>query len=134
MSEVSTAAAGWRVTLATVHGLLLRDLRVVRLELGAFMLFGAGQSLLAGMVVLPLVAVVPAGEVALALEHPLTLVVAVQSALLSGALGLTLGTRVNPRQIGLMFSLVVLPLTFLGPCTTPGRPWTRCAGCRSWSC
>ena len=60
----------------------------------------------------------------------LLLVVVVLSALLSGALGLTLGTFVSPRQIGLMFSVVVLPLTFLGAVYYPWAaldavPWLQ---------
>jgi ABC-2 type transport system permease protein len=78
-------------------------------------LFGAVQSILAGLVVLPMVSLIPAAPVELTVTSwPLLVVVAVLSSLLSGALGLALGTYVNPRQIGLMFSLVVLPLTFLG--------------------
>jgi ABC-2 type transport system permease protein len=78
-------------------------------------LFGAIQSLLAGALVLPMVLAVPATPVALEVgSWPLLVVVAILSALLSGSLGLALGTFVSPRQIGLMFSVVVLPLTFLG--------------------
>lgn len=78
-------------------------------------LFGALQSILAGVVVLPMVLAVPAAPVDVAITSvPLLLAVAVLAALLSGSLGLALGTFVAPRQIGLMFSLVVLPLTFLG--------------------
>src|SRR6202041_1121969 len=36
------------------------------------------------------------------------------SSLLAGALGLTIGTAVNPKQIGLIFGVVVMPITFLG--------------------
>jgi ABC-2 type transport system permease protein len=78
-------------------------------------LFGAIQSLVAGLLVLPMVLAVPATPVTLEVASwPLLLLVAVLSALLSGSLGLALGTFVSPRQIGLMFSVVVLPLTFLG--------------------
>ncbi|GGI09741.1 transport permease protein [Egicoccus halophilus] len=104
-----------------------RILAPVRVEVVALtkVAFGALQSLLAGAVVLPLVALVPAGEVDLAVPRPgLLVLVAVLAAVLSGALGLALGTRVNPRQIGLMFSLVVLPLTFLGAVY---YPWTSLA-------
>lgn len=107
-----------------------RVLAPVRVEVVALakVLFGAAQSLLAGLVVLPLVVVVPAGQVALHLDRPLLLVVvAILAALLSGALGLALGTRVDPRQIGLMFSLVVLPLTFLGAVY---YPWAALAAVR----
>jgi ABC-2 type transport system permease protein len=101
-----------------------RVMAPVRVEVVAVekILFGAIQSLLAGLVVLPMVALIPAAPVALEVSSwPLLLAVASLSALLSGALGLTLGTYVNPRQIGLMFSVVVLPLTFLGAVY---YPWT----------
>ncbi|MTV25830.1 ABC transporter permease [Nitriliruptoraceae bacterium ZYF776] len=85
-------------------------------------LFGAVQSLLAGLVVFPMVLLVPATPVRLELGSPVVLVaVVLLASTLSGALGLALGTFVNPRQIGLMFSLVVLPLTFLGAVY---YPWT----------
>lgn len=85
-------------------------------------LFGALQSVAAGALVLPMVAAIPATPVALQVTSvPLLLAVVVLSALLSGALGLALGTYVSPRQIGLMFSVVVLPLTFLGAVY---YPWT----------
>ena len=85
-------------------------------------LFGAIQSVAAGLLVLPMVAVIPATPVELEVTSvPLLVAVVVTSALLSGALGLALGTYVSPRQIGLMFSVVVLPLTFLGAVY---YPWT----------
>jgi ABC-2 type transport system permease protein len=95
--------------------------------------FGAIQSILAGLVVLPMVLLIPASPVELTVTSwPLLLVVALLSSLLSGALGLALGTYVNPRQIGLMFSLVVLPLTFLGAVYYPWAaldavPWLQVA-------
>jgi ABC-2 type transport system permease protein len=93
-----------------------RIMAPVRVEVIAIekILFGAAQSVLAGLVVLPMVVLVPATPVALQVTSwSLLAAVAVLSALLSGALGLALGTYVSPRQIGLMFSVVVLPLTFL---------------------
>jgi ABC-2 type transport system permease protein len=96
-------------------------------------LFGALQSLLAGIVVFPMVLAIPATPVALTVTSwPLLVAVAVLSALASGALGLTLGTYVAPRQIGLMFSVVVLPLTFLGAVYYPWAaleavPWLQYA-------
>jgi ABC-2 type transport system permease protein len=110
-----------------------RIMAPVRVEVVALekLLFGALQSLLAGLVVLPLVVLIPATPVDLAVTSwPLLVAVAVTSALLSGALGLALGTFVNPRQIGLMFSVVVLPLTFLGAVYYPWAslaavPWLQ---------
>ena len=40
--------------------------------------------------------------------------VLILASLVSGALGLTIGTSVKPQQIGLIFSVVVVPITFLG--------------------
>jgi ABC-2 type transport system permease protein len=42
--------------------------------------------------------------------------------LLAGALGLTVGTRVEPRQVPLIFSVLVLPMTMLGAAY---YPWTK---------
>jgi ABC-2 type transport system permease protein len=91
-------------------------------------LFAAAQSIIAGAIVLPMVAAIPSGPVALRVEDPLLLTaVVVLAALLSGSLGLALGTFVPPRQIGLMFSVVVLPLTFLGAVY---YPWSALAPVR----
>jgi ABC-2 type transport system permease protein len=38
------------------------------------------------------------------------------------ALGLTIGTRVKPQQVSLVFSIIVIPLTFLG---ATYYPWAR---------
>jgi ABC-2 type transport system permease protein len=40
--------------------------------------------------------------------------VLVLASLVSGALGLMIGTSVKPQQIGLIFGVVVMPITFLG--------------------
>jgi ABC-2 type transport system permease protein len=44
----------------------------------------------------------------------LFILVLVASSLLAGSLGLLIGSTVNPRQIGLVFSILVVPITFLG--------------------
>jgi ABC-2 type transport system permease protein len=44
----------------------------------------------------------------------LLIVVMGLACILSGSLGLVLGTVVKPEKIGLMFALIVVPLTFLG--------------------
>ncbi|HXI20737.1 MAG TPA: ABC transporter permease [Gemmatimonadales bacterium] len=77
--------------------------------------FGAAQGVLAGLVVFPLVYVIPVTTVSVRVASwPLLLLVIVLASLTSGALGLALGTIVRPQQIGLMFALVVVPITFLG--------------------
>jgi len=45
----------------------------------------------------------------------------------AGYLGLVIGTVVKPKQIGLIFSLVVVPVTFLG-CTY--YPWQQLSSIR----
>src|SRR6202453_1185467 len=77
--------------------------------------FSAVQSLIAAGIVYPLAYYVPA-------THPITHVsnwfflvaVLILSSLIAGALGLTIGTSVKPQQIGLIFGVVVIPITFLG--------------------
>jgi ABC-2 type transport system permease protein len=77
--------------------------------------FSAVQSIIAAVVVFPLAYYIPSTPV---LAHvsswPLLLVVLVLASLTSGALGLTIGTSVKPQQIGLIFGVVVMPITFLG--------------------
>ncbi len=77
--------------------------------------FSALQSLVAAVVVFPLAYYVPSTPVyAHVTSWWFLLVVLVLASLLSGALGLTIGTAVNPKQIGLIFGVVVMPITFLG--------------------
>jgi ABC-2 type transport system permease protein len=83
---------------------------------------GAVQGLIAALVVFPLAAVIPATDVRLSI-HPLLLVtVAPLAAWTAAALGLVLGTRIAPQQVPLMFSIIVIPITFLGAVY---YPWTR---------
>jgi len=77
--------------------------------------FAAGQSLLAGLCVFPLVYFIPATPVSVHVSNwALLIVVMLLACLLSGSLGLVLGTVVRPEKIGLMFAIIVIPLTFLG--------------------
>lgn len=75
---------------------------------------GAIQSLLAAMVVFPIVLFVPATPVHLHFDWPVLLTVVPLSAILSGTLGLTIGTLIPPSQVPLIFAIIVLPITFLG--------------------
>ncbi len=45
---------------------------------------------------------------------PFLITVVVLASLVAGALGLAIGTAVKPQQIGLIFSVIVIPITFLG--------------------
>lgn len=77
--------------------------------------FSAMQSTFAALIVFPLAVFVPATPVHVTVTHwGLLVAVLVLSCLVSGALGLTIGTYIRPQQIGLLFSVVVIPITFLG--------------------
>jgi len=80
------------------------------------------QGLLAAAIVFPLAAVIPTTSVHLAVRWPVLLTVAPLATLLGAAFGMTMGTRVQPNQVPLMFSVVIIPITFLG---ATYYPWTR---------
>lgn len=75
---------------------------------------GAAQGLLAALIVFPIVRVVPAEPITLQVSWPALIAVSLLSPLLASALGLAFGTQVRPNQVPLMFSVVILPITFLG--------------------
>jgi ABC-2 type transport system permease protein len=79
-------------------------------------LSGALQGMLSALLVLPIAALVHAKGVHAQLHiHWLILVTLVPlAALAMSSLGLVLGTSFEPRNIGLMFGFIVLPITFLG--------------------
>jgi ABC-2 type transport system permease protein len=76
--------------------------------------FSAVQSIIAACAVFPLVYWIPAQPPVITFNWPLLVLVVVLASLTAGSMGLVLGTIVPPRQIGLIFSIVVLPVTFLG--------------------
>jgi ABC-2 type transport system permease protein len=77
--------------------------------------FSAIQSVIAACIVFPLAYYVPATHpVAHVSSWPFLIVVIALASLTAGALGLTIGTSVKPQQIGLIFGVVVIPITFLG--------------------
>ena len=73
------------------------------------------QSIIAALLVIPMAYYIPAvpvrGDVHNWFLFALVLVLA---SLLAGSLGLVIGSTVNPKQIGLVFSIIVVPITFLG--------------------
>ncbi len=99
--------------------------------------FGALQGLLAAAIVFPIAAVVHASSIHINLQvHWLTLVTLIPLACITcSALGLTFGTIFDPRNVPLMFGIVILPLTFLGgtyyawttlePVKAEGLPWLQ---------
>ena len=77
--------------------------------------FSALQSILSALIVFPLAYFIPSQPVHVHVaSYWLLAAVILLASLVSGALGLTIGTTVEPRQIGLIFSVVVVPITFLG--------------------
>ncbi len=77
--------------------------------------FSALQSMIAAAIVFPMAYYVPATPVVAHVSNwAFLLTVMALSSLVSGALGLTIGTSVKPQQIGLIFGVVVMPITFLG--------------------
>jgi ABC-2 type transport system permease protein len=90
--------------------------------------YGALHGLASALVVFPLVYLVPVTPVSVHVANwPLLIVVVFLACCIAGSLGLMLGTVVKPERIGLMFAIVVLPLTFLG-CVY--YPWQQLAAVR----
>jgi ABC-2 type transport system permease protein len=82
---------------------------------GEKIVFSAIQSVIAACLVFPLAYYIPSTPVhAHVGSWPFLIAVLVLASLTSGALGLTIGTSVKPQQIGLIFGVVVMPITFLG--------------------
>ena len=75
---------------------------------------GAIQAVIAALVVFVLATFIPATPVHLSVHWFYLVTLLPLSAVMSAALGLTIGTRVEPRQVPLIFSLLVIPMTFLG--------------------
>jgi ABC-2 type transport system permease protein len=82
----------------------------------AKVLSGAAQGVLSAAIVLPIASVVHASGVhANLLLHWWLIVTFVPlSCIAMAGLGLVLGTSFEPRNIGLMFGFIILPITFLG--------------------
>jgi len=77
--------------------------------------FSAMQSIIAAAIVYPLAYLVPAVHPTTHVSNwPFFITVLILASLTAGALGLTIGTSVKPAQIGLIFGVVVIPITFLG--------------------
>ena len=79
------------------------------------MVFAAIRGLAAGAMIFPLGWVILGSGFSVSTEHiPLLLVAAILGSSSGAALGLTMGTVVQPAQIGLMFSVILTPLLFTG--------------------
>ena len=75
---------------------------------------GAIQGLIAALIVFPIAAVVPANDVHLSFNWPVVLTLIPLACVASSALGLTFGTRFEPRTVPMMFGVIIIPITFLG--------------------
>lgn len=76
--------------------------------------WGALASLLSALLVFPIAAFVPATPVHLHVNWLVLVTLTPLACFMCGALGLTFGTRFDPRTVPLLFGIVVIPLTFLG--------------------
>ncbi len=92
----------------------------------AKVLSGAVQGLLSACIVFPIASVVHAAgvEADISLHWLVVLTFVPLACVAMAGLGLTLGTSFEPRNIGLMFGFVILPVTFLGGTY---YPWTHLA-------
>ena len=103
----------------------------------AKVLSGAAQGVLSAIIVLPIAAVVhaPGVHAHLTLHWLLILTFVPLACIAMAGLGLVLGTSFEPRNIGLMFGFIILPITFLGgtyyswtklaPVTVGGWHWLQ---------
>lgn len=81
----------------------------------AKVVFGAGQAIAGGLLILPIVIFLPATPVHVEIASwPLFLAMLLLAGWTGAALGLFLGTVVRPQHIGLLFAVVLTPITFLG--------------------
>jgi ABC-2 type transport system permease protein len=91
---------------------------------------GAVQGLVAAAVVFPLASIIPATPVHLDVQWLKLLTILPLAAVVGSSLGLVIGTAWNPRQVPLIFGLVVIPMTFLGATYYPWAnltpiPWLK---------
>lgn len=102
---------------------------------------GGIQGVIAALIVFPIASVIHAHGVHpnLSVHWAILLTLIPLTCIMTSSLGLFLGTRISPRNIGLMFGFIVLPITFLGgtyyPWTTlaaikvGGFPWLQTLVC-----
>jgi ABC-2 type transport system permease protein len=75
---------------------------------------GGIQGMFAAVAVFPMAAFIPATPVHLDPQWILVFTLLPLTAFTGAALGLVMGTKVDPRRVPLLFGVVVIPLTFLG--------------------
>ena len=95
--------------------------------------FSAVQSVIAACVVFPLAIWVPTVKPVVHVgSWPFLILVVALASLVAGALGLVIGTSVKPQQIGLIFGVVVIPITFLGCVYYPWAGASAYPGAAGW--
>jgi ABC-2 type transport system permease protein len=97
---------------------------------GGKLLGGAVQGLIAAFVVFPLAHWIPITAVHLDIIWWRLVTILPIASVLGAALGLSIGTRADPRKVPLIFGLVVIPITFLGATYYPWAvltpiPWLK---------
>ena len=77
---------------------------------------GAIQGLIAAVIVFPIALNIHSAgiQVQLSIKWPLLLTLIPLACIMCSSLGLVIGTRIAPRNIGAMWGFIVLPMTFLG--------------------
>ncbi len=77
---------------------------------------GAIQGLIAAVIVFPIAAVVHVQtiQINLTIHWPLLLTMLPLACVMCASLGLFFGTRFDPRQVPILFGVIILPMTFLG--------------------
>ena len=77
---------------------------------------GALQGLFAALIVFPIAAVVHASSIHIHLQvhWPELLTLIPLACVMCSALGMTFGTRFDPRTVPMLFGVIVIPMTFLG--------------------
>lgn len=75
---------------------------------------GAIQSLLAALVVFPIASLISSAKPHYSVTWIELLTILPLATLLGAAFGLTIGTRAEPRQVPLVFGIIVVPMTLLG--------------------
>jgi ABC-2 type transport system permease protein len=91
---------------------------------------GALNGAVSALLVFPIAAIVPATPVYLSINWPVLLTLTPLACFMCGALGLSFGTRFEPRTVPMLFGIIVLPLTMLGCIYYPWKalgpvPWLQ---------
>jgi len=96
------------------------------------MMSGAVQSGIAALMVIPFALLIPEHEVVLDINWVELVTIGVLACVMAGSFGLAVGTRFEPRQVPLIFSILLIPMTMLGAVYFPWQrldaiSWLKCA-------